>query len=394
MHVKRLTLLEPDYVATGHYRIYAAALAALCRRDGIALRIAVPFDTPSELVDEARAFGAELLPVFGAHLVRRLHVRALSWTANGVEVAAVATRLMRGAAPSERFGTFSGRVEVAAGARAAAELTRRPFVLHTYGWIAPGGSGPAARLNAAFFSATLAAVRRGSRHFTIIAQTRPLAEHLRHTLGIPVAAIGMSFDWDTYPAAPLNPPPPVVGFLGDVRAEKGFERFVEAVTTIDPGVDVIAQAHAPRIGMSASAKAALERLKARDSAHTTVFEQPLTNAEYLDLLGRIGILVMPYAVSEYVNRTSNLVAEALGMGIVPVVPEGTWLAEVVRERGVGVIYDATRPGALRDAVDDALRRYPELAARSAAAIGPWRAQNRVQDLLDGLLGFAPARTHA
>ena len=82
------------------------------------------------------------------------------------------------------------------------------------------------------------------------------------------------------------------------------------------------------------------------------------------------------------------------MGIVPVVPDGTWLAEVAREQGVGVVYDASRDGALALAIADALHRYGELSARSAAVIAPWRAQNRVQHLLDALLGFAPASADA
>jgi hypothetical protein len=74
----------------------------------------------------------------------------------------------------------------------------------------------------------------------------------------------------------------------------------------------------------ACARAALSALP---TAQVLLDEAPLDSAEYVALVRRVDVLVVPYAAHEYARRSSGVLAEGLAAGVPVVVPRATWMAD-------------------------------------------------------------------
>lgn len=173
--------------------------------------------------------------------------------------------------------------------------------------------------------------------------------------------------------APRPASPPLVLFPGGMRPEKGFGATAEAAIRLH-------ERAGRRLRLvvrgQATATTPPEMLKARDAlaaAGLPIDESHLNDEEFADFLARADVIVLPYKAPDFSERTSGLLIDALLLGKPSVVLEGTWLADVAREFGVGVIVaddpEALAQGVLRtvDGLADWARRLEQVRPAYLAA---------------------------
>ena len=78
-----------------------------------------------------------------------------------------------------------------------------------------------------------------------------------------------------------------------------------------------------------------------------MIDEPLDVDAYYALFRSLDAVALPYDRVAYRERTSAILMEALGLGVTPIVPSGTWLAEAAADFGAGRTYDGGADG-LRD----------------------------------------------
>jgi FkbM family methyltransferase len=87
--------------------------------------------------------------------------------------------------------------------------------------------------------------------------------------------------------------------------------------------------------------------------------EPLAEEKYLERLSEASLVLLPYQPSNYVARTSGILAEAIVAGVPAIVPGGTWMSQQVRRFGAGLCFDGSAEGLVRT-VELALDRVPAL----------------------------------
>jgi beta-1,4-mannosyltransferase len=154
-----------------------------------------------------------------------------------------------------------------------------------------------------------------------------------HTVGRPAARRALDLPDDAF----------VYVFFGNIRAYKGVERLLETFATL-PGDDlrlVIAGRVHPNYGgpLSADAPPVPDRRILFRPGEVAIEEVPL-------LFNAADVAVLPFLDT----LTSGSAITALGFGCPLVVPAAGCLPELVGSTAAGVLYDATAPDGLRDAL--------------------------------------------
>ncbi len=93
----------------------------------------------------------------------------------------------------------------------------------------------------------------------------------------------------------------------------------------------------------------------------------LSTEDYFALLRSIDVMVMPYS-GAYRRAPSGVATECLRTGCVQVVPAGSTMARIAKQRGAGyVAFQTQTADAVAAAVIEALHRFEELQQRSKRA---------------------------
>jgi hypothetical protein len=110
---------------------------------------------------------------------------------------------------------------------------------------------------------------------------------------------------------------------------------------------------------------------------------------YLWRVAHSEILLLPYHPKRYALRNSGVFAEAVGFAVVTVVPDRTWMADMLREGwGAGTIFQEPTVEAVTAALIDAIDRRAVLLAGAKGTAAAWRKIHAVDVLLDQLLTAA------
>lgn len=385
----RLTLLEPDFDDLGHYPGFAAALRRGCAELDIDLRVIVDRRAGPAVV-EALGDRAIVERVFHTQAIQQTRARALTWPLHASDYARVATRVLSRLGPDELVATTSGRIEFAGGAAAACQITGKPLVMQLFRWARRVGHGRFAAATAAYQTATERAVVRAQHTLRLVAQTEEIAAQLSVELGRPVLPMPMFIDWAAYPEHRPGDEP-LVSYLGDVRFDKGFGLFARALAALPPSLPVAAQLHHSPQMLDDDCRRGLAWIDQR-SGPTERYHAPLSNEAYRDVLARSSVVVLPYDPTEYAQRTSNILAEALGMGVIPVASAGSWVGRICAERGVGVVFAPQSAEALAAAIAEAIENRATLRAAILAQRDQWRRANDPRAFLESLIaaGRRPA----
>lgn len=104
-----------------------------------------------------------------------------------------------------------------------------------------------------------------------------------------------------------------------------------------------------------------------EDSRVELVNESLGVKDYLALLQRSDLILLPYRRSSYHNRLSRVAIEAAGIGKPLVYMSGTWSAEVAEIAGTGVAIEEESEDSLRKAILQALEQLDEL--RIAACQG-------------------------
>jgi glycosyltransferase involved in cell wall biosynthesis len=150
--------------------------------------------------------------------------------------------------------------------------------------------------------------------------------------------------------------PGIVRHCADLVAP-GALRFEVQANIIDPEPEVVA------------AGEALRALPVRLSWG------PLETEAFYGLFAGADILVQPHDPNHYSAQTSGVFSEARALGLVTVVPAGTWMADLVASTGGGVVVEAWTADAYADALARCLADLPRLSREADAIAADWHRHN-------------------
>jgi glycosyltransferase involved in cell wall biosynthesis len=120
----------------------------------------------------------------------------------------------------------------------------------------------------------------------------------------------------------------------------------------------------------------------------TLIEQAVDFEEYTGLLNRADIVLLPYAKEFYGWASSGIFSEAMSLGKIVIVTEGTWAAEQLEKfAGGGLAIKAPTVDHIADAITVALRTLTSLQERALKAASAWRRYHCPENFVDTLIGL-------
>jgi len=216
----------------------------------------------------------------------------------------------------------------------------------------------------------------------LAAHSEDIAEKLEEVYVFPVTPLPYPVNWSRFESDEQSDDEFCVGFVGDMRPGKGFVQFAKAVPLLDSKPELFIQANGRKDLIEEGAPEAAEELRSRGM---TLYEAIIPPDEFAQVFAKLDCIALPYPISEYAFRTSSLLVEALGQGIIPVVPAGTCLGRLVSQFDLGPVYDDYSPLGLANAIDLAVSDREKYAAAVTAFAPGWREENSAEAFIDGLL---------
>ena len=173
-------------------------------------------------------------------------------------------------------------------------------------------------------------------------------------------------------AAPPTPgTPPLIVFLGHMQPRKGSDlagAVVRRVLDQHPACQFLLQANPA--GWESHW---LDQLGPDDRDRVRIHCGELTQEEYQKVMSRAALVLLPYRPAGHILQTSGVFSEAMAMGKVSIIPEGTWMADMARRYGGGaVVFRQHNVEAVAAAVLAALENLPELTRDMAKISSVWR----------------------
>lgn len=212
---------------------------------------------------------------------------------------------------------------------------------------------------------------------TFFTLTPALADEIAALIGVRPLVTVMPMPY-AGPDAPRLPRPdatlPRIGVLGGARREKGsylVPDIVRACARRGARYEFVVQ-----LTNNALTPADEEAFAAvANEPRVLVVERPMTPDEYVAVLNSCDVVLCPYEVVPYRQRTSSVFAEAVALGKPAVVTDGTWKAAQLRAgRAVGTIAAAHDVESFADAIERCVADLPALSRRALELSPAWRAQ--------------------
>ncbi len=384
----RLILLEPrlkDYI--GHFFNHNLALARAAQRMGMPVRAIIHRRADPALVSELARHGVEVTLRFHDDIIESLRARAFMWPLATLDYGYALYQEMRHSERDDILLTQSGELDYLAGVAMVMSASRRKksdLYMKMFYWERNEATSATPRLVKFYRLMTEALLRRlhpGGLH--LLGETAPIAAYIAERLGRDVLAVPVVIDWESMQRAPETHTILHVGFLGDMREEKGFRQFAEAIGRVKGLFVLETQAVQPTATPPAEAEAL--RAPLRKIPGAILHESPLSWEAYYDLVGKLDIVVLPYDPAKYRRRTSGILAEALGLEKVVVVPSNCYLGDTVKQIGAGITYDDYSVQGLSAAIEEAIRRHDEIRLRLKEVAPSWRARHSADEFLRVLL---------
>jgi len=174
--------------------------------------------------------------------------------------------------------------------------------------------------------------RAGSHRVFFYTDAEPLTVQYRR-LGAPFRTLPIPHTHPIVHDAPRAEGPAHVVYVGDARAEKGYQYLPRLVG--DLWHDYVAAGRAIFTAQSnfniklgdPQSVVARAQLEAFPRDRVRLIYEPLSAGAYAELLHSGTVVVLPYDRRQYIARSSGILVEALCAGIPVVVPSGTWLAQ-------------------------------------------------------------------
>ncbi len=120
-----------------------------------------------------------------------------------------------------------------------------------------------------------------------------------------------------------------------------------------------------------------------------IVEGILPPEEFQRMLKGADIIVLPYQPSEFSNRTSGLLIDALLCGVPLVVQRGTWLGNLVARYDCGALAETASPKAYIKAIESVAANHHHYKRNAISAGKKWLADNSWATLLEFVLESPP-----
>lgn len=381
----RLVILEPwARTMVHHFVNFLVDLAPAAEQAGYRIRAVVNREIEAPARRALEAAGCEVAALFYPQRYNRPPPR-IYWPASSLHFARVLRAEMASLDPADIICNLAAHIQTAVGAIPV--VVRRshhnPLLVQFYWDVAPLDVPPW-RMGHLFPKLLAASLkrRRVRERLRICAHGGVLSGHIAETLGCPVGSLPHPVNWDKFAIGQAGNETPIVGFLGDMRQDKGFTQFADAIPLVIRRLTVLAQAYGVPDLLEDGAPDAADRLEAWGAE---LVRRPTSPTEYGEMLGRLDIVVLPYPPRSYRRRTSGILIEAVGAQKIVVAPRDTWLGEVLVEHDLGVTYDDYSPIGLARAIDTAIDDRHRLAQRLRANGARWRKTNSAEGFLGALI---------
>lgn len=123
--------------------------------------------------------------------------------------------------------------------------------------------------------------------------------------------------------------------------------------------------------------------------YANIVEGILPPEEFQRMLKEADIIVLPYQPSDFSNRTSGLLIDALLCGVPVVVQKDTWLGNLVARYNCGALAETGSPEAYVKAIELVAANHTRYQKNAISAGKEWLADNNWAALLDFILAPPP-----
>ena len=181
-----------------------------------------------------------------------------------------------------------------------------------------------------------------------------------------------------------------VRLAGEFRPEKGSDLALQVILQVAkarPGTSFAVQVSDEKTAQEVGAQ--LAPLADGASKCLVVFGHA-DHETYQRRLMQSQIVLLPYRWQRYALRGSGVFAEALGFGLVTVVPDRTWMSDMLGAGwGAGIVFREPTVEEISAAVCRAIDNYPALKEQAASRKAQWRQEHSFPALLEEILRLVP-----
>jgi len=190
-------------------------------------------------------------------------------------------------------------------------------------------------------------------------------------------------DWNAFPKVEPGKTPYRISFLGVMRAEKGLRQLVDSIPYVRSKIEFYIQAYIPPTLGEKDSHAIIKKIRQFENCH--LFDGEIDMDEYKNIISHMDIIVLPYRPEDFYHKTSNILAEAIGLGKIVIAPLETSLGKKLRELNIGVTYTPYTPEKLAGAIDHAVMHFEMLYNSVNKIADGWRLENSADAFLRRLI---------
>lgn len=383
-----LILFEPRLRSSGsHYLNYVLDICQAAQKRGLKTKVFADCAIEADARQEIKNSRIDLFPVFLSTLIDRIKVRAIIWPLMALIYSWILVKHTKNITGDHIICTVSGTLEYLSGISVAC-LTgqfKRNIVVQMYSWETREHSTATPRLIRLYRRVTEKVVTKAidMGYLSLRGQGSDVANHIANRLNRSVLSLPFAIEWSNFKSNNSKNNPLQIGFMGVMRAEKGFRQFVEAVENLPADVEIVIQVQMPNSLGEADAYKLLERLNKNHRCR--ILEGELKVHDYRTILSRLDIAVLPYSPKEFLRKTSNIFSESMGLGKVIVTPRATLMGQMLADMKLGVTYSPYTGKALQDGILAAISDFDTLHQKAQIAANTWREENSADSFIHHIL---------
>jgi glycosyltransferase involved in cell wall biosynthesis len=182
--------------------------------------------------------------------------------------------------------------------------------------------------------------------------------------------------------------PPHFASLGNARQEKGFAEILAALDILNDNGPPDARFTLQSSDPDAMSAAALANSRSKTAHSLSLINRPLDDDSYLRLLKDVDVLLLPYHLKKYHDRSSGVFCEARTSGKPVITTEGSYLGLEVMREGTGWLVQDRDPDSMARAIRRATSELEPVAACCAELMPRYRPMFHPDTFLSKLLSLA------
>jgi len=392
--ISNIILIEPRLQSKGdHYLNYAVDFAHAAEKLKLKTIIVTDRNIETDVQKLLEENGIHVIPVFPTRLLTIANIRFINWVMLSFGYAAAVMGLIRKYGKESIVCTISGNLEylTVIGFLFLMLGDRQPPVVQMYVWESRENRSFTPRLIRIMRRLTEIAIQKAviQKKIIIAGQGKDVADHIHERIGVEIPELPFIIDWNTFETGQRGEFPYRIGFLGTMRAEKGLRQLVSAIPCVRSEVQLYIQANVPASLGEPDAVLLIEEIKRLKNCRLISGEMDIP--QYKKLLSMLDIILLPYRPEDFSHKTSNVFAEAMGLGKIIVAPEDTSIGRKLKEMNTGVVYSPYNKEQLAKAIDFAVLNYESLFRSAQKAASVWRLENSAEAFIQYLLEIRRVR---